>query len=195
MNLKGSKTKENLMKSFAGESQARNRYNMAASLAKKEGLYIIETLFKYTAEQEKAHGKVFYDKLKEFTGETIDICGGYPIDTYDTTLQMLQSAQHNELEEYDVVYSSFAKVAKEEGFPDISNTFEKIASVEKVHGDRFGAYAKELQEGSLFKKQEDVQWLCTHCGYIHEGKEAPLVCPVCKHPQGYYILFPKSLFE
>lgn len=195
MDLKDSVTKENLMRSFAGESQARNRYDIASEQAKKEGLYIIERLFKYTAEQEKAHAKVFYDQLKDYSGQKIGFEADYPIDNYNTTLELLNAANHNEMQEHDVVYKSFADVAKQEGFEPISKIFENIASVEKVHGERFGRYAEELKNGTLFKKEESVQWICTNCGYIYEGKEAPKYCPVCQHPQGYYILFKNSLFE
>lgn len=195
MNLKDSVTKENLMRSFAGESQARNRYDIAAEQAKKEGLYIIERLFKYTAEQEKAHAKVFYDQLKMYSGTAISFEADYPIDNHNSTLELLNSASNNEHKEHDVVYKNFAETAKSEGFEPISKIFENIASVEKVHGDRFSRYAEELKNGSLFKKNEDVQWICTNCGFIYEGKEAPKYCPVCEYPQGYYILYRNSLFE
>lgn len=195
MNLKDSKTKENLMRAFAGESQARNRYYIASEVAKNEKLFIVQEVFKYTADQERAHAKVFYDKLKEFAGENIEICGAYPLDTYTTTLELLKASHHNEMEEHDDVYKNFAKVAQEEGFPDIAATFEKIASIEKVHGDRFLTFANELENGTLFKKAEDIQWMCTHCGFVYEGKSAPVVCPVCHYPQSYYIVFGNSLFE
>lgn len=113
----------------------------------------------------------------------------YPIDNYNTTLQLLKSANHNELEEYDVVYKSFAEVAKEEGFTVISKIFSNIALIEKIHADRFNSYAKDLEEGSLFKKDQEVQWFCTNCGFIYEGKEAPKNYPVCEHPQGYFMVF------
>lgn len=195
MDLKDSVTKENLMRSFAGESQARNRYDIASEQAKKEGLYIIERLFKYTAEQEKAHAKVFYDQLKMYSGTTIGFEASYPIDNYNNTLELLNAATNNEHKEHDVVYKSFSETAKAEGFEPISKIFENIASVEKIHGDRFARYAEELKNNSLFKKDEDVQWICTNCGFIYEGKEAPKYCPVCEHPQGYYILYSNSLFE
>ncbi|EKQ56997.1 MULTISPECIES: rubrerythrin [unclassified Clostridium] len=189
MLLKDSKTKKNLLKSFAGESQARNRYNIAASQAKKDGLYVIQSVFNYTANQEKEHAEVFYKQLKEFAGENIHIDGDYPIDNYESTLKLLKAANHNELEEYDVVYKSFSDVAMEEGFTVISKIFSNIASIEKIHADRFEKYAKELEEGTIYKKDESVQWFCTNCGYIYEGKEAPKVCPVCEHPQGYFTVF------
>lgn len=189
MELKDSKTKENLLKSFAGESQARNRYNIAAAQAKKEGLYVIQSVFDYTANQEKEHAEVFYNQLKAFSGENIHIDGTYPIDNYNSTLQLLKSANHNELEEYDVVYKSFADVANEEGFTVISKIFSNIAAIEKIHADRFNSYVKDLEEGTLFKKDQEVQWFCTNCGFIYEGKEAPKNCPVCDHPQGYFMVF------
>lgn len=189
MELKDSKTKENLLKSFAGESQARNRYNIASAQAKKDGLYVIQSVFDYTANQEKEHAEVFYNQLKEFSGENIHIDGTYPIDNYNSTLQLLKSANHNELEEYDVVYKSFADVANEEGFTVISKIFSNIAAIEKTHADRFNSYVKDLEEGTLFKKDQEVQWFCTNCGFIYEGKEAPKNCPVCDHPQGYFMVF------
>ncbi|EML9210787.1 rubrerythrin family protein [Clostridioides difficile] len=195
MNLKDSKTKENLLRAFAGESQARNRYNISASVAKKEGLYIIESLFNYTADQEKSHAKQFFSKLQEFAGENISISGAYPVDLYDKTAQHLKAAQHNELQEWDDVYKNFGKTAREEGFESIAKLFENIAEIEKVHGDRFGRYATDLEEGTLFRRNEDIQWICTHCGHIHIGKEAPKACPVCLHPQGYFLDFKNSLFE
>ncbi len=195
MDLKDSKTKENLMKAFAGESQARNRYNISAKIAKDQGLYIIKDLFDYTAEQERAHAQVFYHHLKEYGGSNINISGGYPVDIYDTTAKLLKSAQHNEYEEWEKVYKEFGNIAQEEGFSVIAKTFENIASIEKVHGDRFGRYADEIERGMLFRKDEDAKWMCTNCGYIYEGKEAPKLCPVCKHPQGYFMIFENSLFE
>ncbi|MBE6047870.1 MAG: rubrerythrin family protein [Clostridium sp.] len=195
MELKDSKTKQNLLSSFAGESQARNRYEYAAEIAKKEGLYVIEQLFKYTADQEKEHGKVFYGELKELNGENLEINGSYPIGNYDTTLQLLKDSAHNEFEEYSVVYKEFSNIAKEEGFLPIASKFEKIASIEKIHSERFKKYASFLEAGMLFKDNIEVQWICTNCGYIYEGKEAPKVCPVCSYPQGYYMRFPDSDFN
>lgn len=196
MDFNNSKTKINLMRAFAGESQARNRYDMAAEAAKKEQYNILERLFKYTASQEKVHAEVFYNALKSANGESITIDNGdYPVDAYDSTLELLKKAAKNEHKESDEIYKDFAKVAQEEGFPDIATTFNNIASIEKIHGDRFARYAEELSNGTLFKKDETRQWFCTNCGFIYEGKEAPKVCPVCKKPQGYYILFENSLFE
>lgn len=195
MNLTDSKTKINLLRSFAGESQARNRYTIAASAAKKEGLYIVQSAFLYTANQELAHANQFYQQLKSESGNNIDIgTATYPVDIYDSTLKLLKSAHHNEFEEYDVVYKDFAKIAKEEGFDSISTLFTNIASIEKTHGDRFNWFVQQLENGTLFKHDTDTQWLCTNCGYIYEGTDAPKVCPVCKHPQGYYIEFCRAEF-
>ncbi len=195
MNLNDSKTKENLMKAFAGESQARNRYTIAATAAKKEGLYIIQELFLYTADQERAHAKVFFDFLKNCDTDNIDICGGFPIANYAETIKNLKAAEHGEFEEFSDVYPSFAKVAKEEGFTAIANAFTNIANVEKCHSERFKRYAELLETNSLFKKETDTVWMCTNCGYIHEGKEAPAACPVCAHPQGYFMEFKETKYE
>lgn len=196
MDFKDSRTKVNLMRAFTGESQARNRYDMAAEIAKNKKYNIIERLFKYTASQEQAHAKVFYNALKSLNGQTITIDNGsYPVDSYDDILKLLRTSANNEYKEHDVVYKEFADIAEEEGFSDIATTFRNIASIEKVHGDRFNRYADEFENNTLFKKDESTQWICTNCGFIYEGKEAPNVCPVCKKPQGYYLLFDKSLFE
>ena len=194
-NLKDSKTKENLMRSFAGESQARNRYTFAASVAKKEGYHILDQLFTYTANQEKAHAWQFMQRLKEFSGKNLDISASYPVEVESSTLTLLRAAQKNENAEYSEIYSDFAKIAKEEGFQPIAYLFEKIAGIENVHSQRFARYADQLENNTLFKKDEEVQWICTNCGYVLEAKEAPLTCPVCQHPQGYFILFANSNFE
>ncbi|MEG1254905.1 rubrerythrin [Clostridium sp.] len=195
MNFKDSETKINLMRSFAGESQARNRYTFAASAAKKEGLYVIQNVFLYTANQELAHANQFYKKLKEEAGNNIEIGNGaYPIDLYDSTLKLLKVAHHNEYEEYDDVYNNFSKIAKEEGFNAISTLFTNIASIEKTHGDRFNWFAQQLEQETLFRHDSSTQWLCTNCGFIYEGKEVPKACPVCEHPQGYFIEFCRAEF-
>ncbi|MGN0144344.1 MAG: rubrerythrin [Clostridium sp.] len=196
MDLKDSKTKINLLRAFAGESQARNRYDIAAEKAKKEGFHIIESLFKYTANQEKVHAEVFFSKLKDFSGENIDINNAsYPVEGDEPTLKLLKSAAHNEFEEHDVVYKEFAEIAREEGFADIAVLFENIASIEKIHGERFECYAKEMEDGTLFKKTQNSKWMCTNCGFIYEGSEPPKYCSVCGKPQGYQLLFEDTLFE
>ena len=147
--FKNSETAKNLMRAFAGESQARNRYTFAASMAKKEKLPVIEAVFAFTAGQEKEHAEIFYKYLSEMAGETIHIDGGYPVDIYPKTLDLLKAAKHNEYEEHDVVYSQFAGVAKEEGFPKISNTFKMIAEIEKIHGDRFQLFSDLVEKNSF----------------------------------------------
>ena len=174
MDFKTSETKTNLMRAFAGESQARNRYTFAASQAKKEGLQLIENVFLYTAGQEKEHAEVFYNHLRAMAGETIVIDNaGYPIDLADSTLQLLRMAQHNEYQEHDVEYKRFGDKAKEEGFAEIAASFHMIAEIEKIHGDRFGL----------------------NCGHIYTGKEAPEQCPVCHHDKGYFIRLELSPYE
>lgn len=190
-----SKTKENLMKAFAGESQARNRYTFAASVAKKEGYSIIQDLFIYTADQERAHAKEFMGKLKEFSGENITITAGYPVEVETDTLKLLRSAETHENDEFSNIYSEFSDVAKEEGFQDIAILFNKIASIEKVHSERFKKYADRLENGTLFKDDNKKMWMCTNCGYIYESEEAPEICPVCLHPKGFFIDFKESSFE
>ncbi len=182
-----SMTKTNLLKAFAGESQARNRYTFAASCAKKNNLYVVEAVFDFTAGQEKEHAEIFYNLLKEFSGQNIAIDGSYPIDNYDDPIKLLQAARHNEYEEYDTVYKSFGDVAKEEGFDRISTIFHMIAEVEKTHGDRFNMLAKLLEEDKLFVSDASVKWMCLNCGYIFEGTNTPAQCPVCSHDRGYFI--------
>jgi rubrerythrin len=185
--LKNSQTKDNLMRAFAGESQARNRYTFAASQAKKEHQHVIEAIFRFTADQEKEHAEIFYNYLKELAGENIHVDGAYPVDIHDNVLQLLHSAAHNEYEEYDPVYKSFGDIAKEEGFNKIAGTFHMIAGIEKTHGDRFAQFEKMLEENKLYVSDVECGWMCLNCGYVHWGKEAPKECPVCKHDQGYFI--------
>ena len=182
-----SKTKENLMRAFAGESQARNRYTFAASQAKKENHYAISEVFSFTAGQEKEHAEIFYEFLKELSGSTITVDGTYPVDIYDNVEKLLQSGQHNEYEEHDVVYKNFGDVAKEEGFTKIANTFHMIAKIEKVHGDRFGMLAEQMEQNKLYTSDTDTKWMCLNCGYIYEGTAVPQQCPVCSHDKGYFI--------
>ena len=193
--LKDSKTKVNLMRAFAGESQARNRYTFGASQAKSNKLALIEQAFTYTANQEKEHAKVYYKHLKELSGGTIHIDGGYPVEVFDNIIDTLKAAQHDEYEEADSVYTSFADVAREEGFMAVANSFDKIATIEKVHGNRFGYFADKLENNTLFKSEKEEQWICLNCGYIYTGTEAPKACPACQHPQGYFILYSNSPFN
>lgn len=188
-------TKDNLMRAFAGESQARNRYTFAASQAKKNGLYVISGVFAFTASQEKEHAEIFYNHLKEMSGSTIFIDGGYPVDISENMTDLLSMAQHNEYEEHDSVYKSFGETAKQEGFDRIAASFLQIADVEKVHGDRFGKYAQLLREGKLFVSDVEEEWMCLNCGFVYKGTKAPLVCPVCTHDQGYFIRFQLAPYE
>ena len=190
-----SKTKENLMRAFAGESQARNRYTFAASQAKKNGLHVISAIFAFTASQEKEHAEIFYNHLKEMAGESIFIDGGYPVDISEDVCTLLEMAQHNEYEEHDDVYTSFGEKAKEEGFSRIAASFMMIAEIEKTHGDRFGRYAKLLKEGKLFVSDAEQEWMCLNCGYVYKGPGAPAVCPVCQHDQGFFIRFELAPYE
>lgn len=195
VNFKDSVTKENLMRAFAGESQARNRYTFAAEQAKKEKLQVIEAVFTYTANQEKEHAQVFYDHLKELAGETIHVDGGYPVDISGNVLDLLKMAQHNEYEEHDPVYKSFGEKALEEGFQKAANSFFMIADIEKVHGDRFGRFAKWMEENKLFVSDVKTGWMCLNCGHIYEGEQVPEKCPVCLHDRGYFVRLEFSPYE
>lgn len=182
-----SKTKENLMKAFAGESQARNRYTIAAEMARHQGMQAIGQIFAFTAEQERAHAQVFYQLLKQSEGTNIDICGGYPVDTFDSLLDQVKAAEHNETEEYEDVYQEFGNVAKEEGFYEAASAFFQIAEVEKIHARRFGYIKKLLESKEYFQPSDSGTWMCLNCGYIHEGGKLPEICPVCRHEKGYFI--------
>ena len=188
--LKGSKTAENLMKSFAGECQARTRYTYYSSIAKKEGYVQIANIFMETAEQEKEHAKRFYKFLKDdFAGEAIEITAGYPVDLYDDTAKNLKAAAAGENEEWTQLYPEFARIAREEGFPAVAVAYERIMEVENMHEDRYLKLLKNVEEGKVFKKDEVVLWKCSNCGYIFEGAEAPQACPACLHPQSYFELY------
>ena len=184
-----SETKKNLLRAFAGESQAKNRYTFSAGFAKKQGLPCIQMVFLFTASQEEAHAKAFYDHLKPFAGENIAIDGAYPIDLYTTVAEHLRSAQHNEYQEWEHDYTAFARTAMEEDFPLVGKLFENIARVEKVHGDRFGRFADMLEQHTLFSADTRVEWMCLHCGWVVDATAAPAHCPVCRHPQGYFVRF------
>lgn len=195
VDFKSSETKDNLMRAFAGESQARNRYTFAASQAGKENLHVIEAVFTYTADQEREHAEIFYKYLREMAGETIHVDGGYPVDLKEDISSLLRAAQHNEYEEHDSVYQAFGEKAREEGFMQIANTFFMIAEIEKVHGDRFGRYAELMEQNRLFKEDEKTSWICLNCGYIFEGEGAPPRCPVCEHNQGFFVRLGSSPYE
>ncbi len=187
MDFKNSETKENLMRAFAGESQARNRYTFAASQAKQQKMHVVEAVFSFTANQEKEHAEIFYNYLKELSGENIHIDGSYPVDIYESVLEVLRAAQHNEYEEFDPVYKAFGDKAMEEGFPKVAASFHHIAGIEKIHGDRFGQLADLLEQNKLFINDVECKWMCLNCGFVYEGKEAPQRCPVCDHDKGFFI--------
>ena len=187
MDFKNSETKDNLMRAFAGESQARNRYTFAAAQAKQQKMHVVEAVFTFTANQEKEHAEIFYNQLKELAGETVHIDGGYPVDIYESVLQVLRAAQHNEYEEFDPVYQAFGDKAMEEGFPKVAASFHQIAGIEKIHGDRFGELADLLEQNKLFISDVECKWMCLNCGFVYEGKEAPAMCPVCQHDKGFFI--------
>ena len=183
MELKGSKTEQNLLAAFAGESQARNRYTFYASAARKEGFEQIANILTETAENEKEHAKVFY---KYMEGGDAEITASYPAGTISDTRTNLEHAAAGENLEWTTIYADFAKTAKDEGFPEIAESFEEIAKVEKFHEARYRRLAGNIAGGMAFKKQSAVKWHCTNCGYVYEGTEAPRECPACKHPQAYY---------
>ena len=185
--FKDSITKENLMRAFAGESQARNRYTIAAGQARKQNLPVIEAVFTFTANQEKEHAEIFYNHLADLSGENIHIDGAYPVDLSQSVAKLLRFAQRNEYEEHDDVYLHFAGKAKEEGFLKVAGSFQLIAEIEKTHGDRFGLFADLLEQGKLFVSDVDAAWMCLHCGHIYQGKTVPEECPVCHHNRGYFV--------
>lgn len=164
-----------------------SRYTFAASQAKNANLHVIEAAFTFTANQEKEHAEIFYNHLKDMAGENIHIEGGYPVDITDSMVQLLRYAQHNEFEEYDDVYQAFGQKAMEEGYPQIANSFNQIAEIEKTHGERFGLLADLLEQGKLFVSDVSCKWMCLNCGHVLEGTEAPTSCPVCQHNQGFFI--------
>ena len=182
-----SRTRENLMRAFAGESQARSRYTIAAGIAHKSGLAVIEGIFLFTADQEKAHAKQFYRQLADLSGQTIRADGTYPVDLYPDLLSHLRAAQHNEFQEWEHDYAHFAKTASEEGFPLVAKLFDSIAGIERIHGERFGRFADLLEREELFVSSVTCQWMCLNCGYVVESTMAPASCPVCHHPQGYFV--------
>lgn len=182
-----SQTRENLMRAFAGESQARNRYTFAAAQARREGLEVVGQVFTFTAAQEQAHAQVFFNLLKELSGQTIRVDGTYPVDLCPDTLGQLKAARHNEYQEFEHDYAAFAQTARQEGFDLIGGRFEMIARIEKVHGDRFGQLADLLEGKKLFDNGEETAWMCLNCGQIVTASMAPNLCPVCSHDQGYFI--------
>jgi rubrerythrin len=183
--LKGTQTEQNLLKAFAGESQARNRYTYFASAARKEGLEQMAALFEETADNEKEHAKRFFSFLE---GGMVTISATYPAGKVGTTLDNLKAAADGEHEEWTDLYPDFAETAKKEGFAEVAMAFTQIAKVEKAHEERYRSLWKNLNEGKVFEKDGVAIWKCRNCGYIHEGKAAPAKCPACLHPQSYFEL-------
>ena len=184
--LKGTQTEKNLLASFAGESQARNRYTFFASKAKKEGYEQIAAIFRETADNEKEHAEVFFKYLQ---GGDVEIMAEYPAGVIGTTAENLLAAAEGEKMEWGTLYPDFAKTAEEEGFPEIASSFREIAKVEAYHERRYRKLLENVKKKQVFKKDKVVKWKCRNCGYVHEGPEAPKVCPACKHPQSYYELW------
>ena len=168
---------------------------MGAQQAKKEKQQAIAQVFLYTAGQEKEHAEIFYNHLKELGGESIHVDGTYPVDITEDLAELLRMAQHNEYEEHEDVYQKFGDKAKEEGFMNVANSFYMIAKIEKTHGDRFGRFAKWLEENKLHVSDVKTGWMCLNCGHIYEGESAPEKCPVCQHDKGYFIRLELSPFE
>ena len=181
--IKGTETEKNLLKAFAGESQARNRYTYFAGAAKKEGLAQMADIFMETAEQEKEHAKRFFKFLE---GGDLEITATYPAGRIGTTAENLAAAAAGEHEEWTELYPAFAAKAREEGFDAVAMVFEKICVAEKQHEKRYNDLLKNLNEGKVFKKNGKVIWRCRNCGYIHEAEEAPAMCPACAHPQAHF---------
>ena len=183
--LKGTQTEKNLLTAFSGESQARNRYTYFASKAKKEGYVQIADIFTETANQEKEHAKRLFKYLE---GGEVEITGAFPAGVIGTTIENLKDAAAGEHYEQTEMYPGFAKIAREEGFDSIAAVFEAIAVAEKQHEKRYVDLAANIEAGKVFKRDEKVIWRCRNCGYLHEGSEAPEVCPACDHPQAHFEL-------
>ncbi|SDN90902.1 Rubrerythrin [Desulfonauticus submarinus] len=187
--IKGTQTEKNLLTAFAGESQARNRYTYFASKAKKEGYVQISKIFEETANQEKEHAKRLFKFLE---GGVVEVKASFPAGVIGSTLENLKAAAEGEKEEYEHMYPEFAKIADEEGFPEIAAVFRAIAIAEQQHEKRYKELAANLENGKVFKKDTKVVWRCLNCGYLHTGEEAPDKCPACDHPQAYFELLAEN---
>jgi rubrerythrin len=189
MSIKGTKTEKNILKAFAGESQARNRYTYFASQAKKDGYIQISKIFEETANQEKEHAKRLFKLLE---GGAVEITDSYPAGKIGSTDENLEAAAAGENHEYTEMYPGFAEIAREEGFNDIAAIFEAIAVAERQHEKRYLGLLKNINEGKVFRKDDIVIWRCQNCGYLHEGREAPNLCPACAHPQAHFELLAEN---
>lgn len=183
MSIKGTKTEQNLLKSFAGESQAARRYKMFAKVAKKEGYEQIAEMFEETALQEDQHSKRFFQFLE---GGMVEITAAYPAGVIGTTEENLLAAADGENEEWTDLYPEFAKIAEEEGFKKIAVVFKLIAKVEAEHEERYRKLLQNIKDNKVFEDEEEIEWMCRKCGHIHKGKKALKNCPVCEHPQAYF---------
>ncbi|HAG10436.1 MAG TPA: rubrerythrin family protein [Desulfotomaculum sp.] len=187
--LKGTKTERNLLTAFAGESQARNRYTYFASAAKKNGYEQIAAIFLETADNEKEHAKRFFKFLE---GGNVEITASFPAGEIKTVGENLQAAAGGEKEEHSQIYPEFARIADEEGFPEIAQVFRAVAVSEKQHEKRYLKLLENIEKGMTFKREEVVRWKCRNCGYIHEGTASPEICPACEHPQAYFEILGES---
>lgn len=194
MNITGTRTAENLLKAFAGESQAKNRYTFYAKVALGEGYVQISKIFEETARNEQEHAKVFFKHLVEngLEGQMLEIQAAYPIGLSKSTLQNLEYAANGEQEEWETLYPEFAQVAKEEGFDAIAHSFIFIAMVEKEHESRYRTLHDNIKNHTVFEKSENVVWLCDNCGYHVAGPNAPKECPACKHAQKYFQVYKQN---
>ncbi len=187
--LKGTRTEKNILTAFAGESQARNRYTYYAAKAKKEGYVQIAAIFAETADQEKEHAKRLFKLLE---GGEVEISGAFPAGTIGSTLENLLAAAQGEEHEHTSMYPEFAAIAREEGFNEIAAIFEAIAVAEKQHEKRYRALAANIEQGRVFKRESKVTWRCRNCGYLHEGEEAPEMCPACAHAKAHFELLAEN---
>ena len=185
--LPESQTIQNLMRAFANESQARNRYTFAAALCRTQQIHVLDAVLTFTANQEKEHAEIFYNHMKEAAGRKIPIQADFPVDADNDLCALLRRAEEHEREEFAPVYPDFAAAARQEGFPEIASSFQKIAQIEQAHANRFAAFRELLEQGKLFVSDVECQWFCLNCGHIQQGLEAPKTCPVCSHPQGFFI--------
>ena len=185
MSIKGTQTEQNLLKSFAGESQARNRYAFFASKARKDGFEQIADFFEETAAQEKEHAKLFFKFLE---GGMVEITASYPAGIIGSTAENLLAAAEGEHEEWNLLYPEFARIAEKEGFENIATVFKLVATVEMVHEKRYRKLLQNIENDEVFKRSGKMLWICRNCGYIHYGEQAPDICPCCQHPLAYFEL-------
>ena len=184
--IQESETLKNLMRAFAGESQARSRYDFAASLCRSQNLHVLEAVFTFTAHQEREHAEIFYRHMQDADGTQVSIQADYPVNVTNDIQELLRRARDAEFQEADPLYPAFAETARREGFPQAAASFAQIAEIERSHGNRFGKLLELLEDGTLFTGAQSG-WLCLNCGHIHQGSDAPQTCPVCGHPQGFFL--------